>query len=148
VADAELLSKLLGQTAFAKGVLDVLLATLPKNSGVKLRALLLNESVRAAENPDGDGGSLSLQLGNRLEDADTHALLTTLQSEHRKLTNLNLGGNWLGSQFGLAIAAALQSEHCKLTNLDLGFNELGAEAGLAIVAALQSERCKLTNLEL
>ena len=160
--DAELLTQLLGRTAFAKGVL----AELPKD-GVKMRVLLLDESVRAAENPDGDGSALNL-VGYRLEhgystyrrrvgvglegywlkDADRQALLATLHSEQCKLTKLNLHGLWLGSQYGFAIAAALQLEHCKLTKLDLCYNKLGAEAGLAIAVALQSEHCKLTYLDL
>jgi Ran GTPase-activating protein (RanGAP) involved in mRNA processing and transport len=140
-ADAELLTKLLGQTAFAKGVL----AALPTN-GAKMRALLLDGSVRAAEGPGGsDGGALSL-AGYTLVAADTAALVAALPALLCQLTDLNLFDLRLGSQFGLAIAAAMQSEQCTLTHLNLRYNELGAAAGLAIAVVVQLEHCQLTDL--
>eukprot|EP01052_Picozoa_sp_SAG31_P046393 SAG31_NODE_8856_length_1374_cov_1.128627_2_plen_271_part_01 len=140
----ELLTKLLGNTAFATGVL----AELSRDNGVTMRALLLDASVRAAASCGGDANSLSLK-GYRLDDADKAALLVALPTLLRQLTgSLDLNNHRLGRQFGLVIAVALQSEHCKLTSLDLGFNRLGVEAGLAIAMALQSEHCKLTTLNL
>ena len=53
---------------------------------------------------------------------------------------------WLEEADGVALAEALQSEHCRLTDLDLRCNQLGEVVGVALAVALQLERCRLTSL--
>ena len=74
------------------------------------------------------------------------ALAAALQSEHCRLTSLDLGSNGLKRTTGVALAKALKSEHCHLTSLSL-FNNVYF-CSQPVVAALYSERCRLTSLNL
>jgi hypothetical protein len=76
--------------------------------------------------------------GTSASDMDGDAAFRTVLQEFNQQADAQQPTyNELGES-GLAIAVALQSEHCKLTDLNLESNKLGAEARLAITAALPS----------
>ena len=132
--DRERLTHVLGGTAFGKGVL----AALSRQGPLKLRALLLDEAVCAAESATGDGTTLSL-AGFGLREDDVVAIVTVLSAENSWIISLNLRSNLednqLGGAAGIALAGAVQSEHCRLTSLNLRGNDLG-KASQAIQQAL------------
>jgi len=129
--DRERLTHVLGGTAFGKGVL----AALSRQGPLKLRALLLDEAVCAAESATGDGTTLSL-AGFGLREDDVVAIVTVLSAKNSWIISLNLGSNRLGEAAGIALAGAAQSEHCRLTSLDLRNNQLGVASKAAIKQAL------------
>jgi Ran GTPase-activating protein (RanGAP) involved in mRNA processing and transport len=78
-------------------------------------------------------------------------LAAVLQSEHCKVTTLNLGGllsNNIDAEGCTHLATALQSKHCKVTTLDLSHNFIGDEGCAHLATALESAHCTVTTLKL
>ena len=73
-----------------------------------------------------------------------------LKNENCKLTNLDLGMQYINDEGVKHLCDALKNENCKLTNLDLGGNKIvniNDEGVKHLCDALKNENCKLTNLE-